>query len=93
MSPISQSFFLASQYIPHGHCYLWQTPLVWLHALADGLIAITYYLIPLSLLYFVRQRQDVPFKNIFILFSAFIISCGTVHILEIWCDRNLGNNL
>ncbi|GAB4527293.1 MAG: hypothetical protein Tsb0014_07940 [Pleurocapsa sp.] len=81
---ISQSFFLASQYIPHGHCYLWQTPLVGLHVLGDGLIAIAYYLIPLTLLCFVRQRQDVPFKNIFILFSAFIISCGTVHVLEIW---------
>ena len=81
---MNSSLLLTSQYIPHGHCYLWQTPLVWLHALSDGLIAIAYYLIPITLLYLVRQRETVPFKNIFILFSAFILSCGTVHILEIW---------
>ncbi|GBE91566.1 two-component sensor histidine kinase [Nostoc cycadae WK-1] len=36
------------------------------------------------LVYFVRKRQDIPFKNIFILFGAFIISCGTTHLIEIW---------
>lgn len=83
MNSVASSWFLTSQYMPHGHCYLWQTPLVWLHALSDGLIAIAYYLISLSLLYFIRQREDIPFKSIFLLFSAFILSCGTVHILEI----------
>ena len=84
MFVVSQSLWLISQYVPHGHCYLWQTPLVGLHALSDGLIAIAYYLIPTALLYFVRKRKDVAFKGIFILFGAFILSCGTVHLLEIW---------
>nr|WP_242051225.1 ATP-binding protein [Nostoc spongiaeforme] len=35
------------------------------------------------LVYFIRKREDVPFKNIFVLFSAFIISCGTTHLMEI----------
>ena len=71
-------------YIPHGHCYLWQTPLVGLHLVSDLLIALAYYSIPLMLLYFVRQRRDVPFKEVFILFSAFIIACGTTHLMAIW---------
>ena len=74
---------LLTRYIPHGHCYLWQTPLISLHVLSDALIAIAYYLIPLFLIYFVRQRQNTQFKNILILFGAFILSCGTVHVLEI----------
>jgi PAS domain S-box-containing protein len=31
-----------------------------------------------------RQRKDLPFRNIFWLFAAFIISCGTTHIMEVW---------
>lgn len=67
----------------HGYCFLWKPELVWLHAGSDFLIGLAYYSIPLLLLYFVRQRQDVPFQGIFLLFSAFILSCGTGHLLEI----------
>ncbi len=70
--------------MPHGHCYLWQTPLVGLHLVSDLLIAIAYFSIPIMLLYFVSKRSDVPFQNIFLLFGAFIVLCGTGHLLEIW---------
>lgn len=82
MREITQ-IWLFGQYIPHGHCYLWQTPLVALHVLSDAFIALAYYLIPIFLIYFVRQRQDVPFQRILVLFSAFILSCGTTHVLAI----------
>ncbi|TVQ17783.1 MAG: GAF domain-containing protein [Leptolyngbya sp. DLM2.Bin15] len=71
-------------YIPHGHCYLWQTPLVGLHLLSDALIAIAYFSIPAMLIYFVRKRDDIPFSKVFILFSAFILCCGVGHLLDIW---------
>jgi len=71
-------------YIPHGHCYLWQTPLVSLHLVSDALIAIAYFSIPAMLLYFVKKRKDTPFSKVFVLFSAFIICCGVGHLLEIW---------
>ncbi len=76
------SMFLA--YIPHGHCYLWEPSLVRLHAISDGLIVLSYYSIPLILIYFSRQREDLPFRGILWLFSAFILACGTSHLLEIW---------
>jgi PAS domain S-box-containing protein len=79
-----QNFFSSNQFIPHGHCYLWKPELVWLHLLSDALIAIAYYSIPIMLVYFVKQRQDVPFKGIFWLFSAFITACGTTHLMEVW---------
>lgn len=72
------------QYIPHGHCYLWQTPLVWLHIVSDFLIAIAYFSIPIMLIYFVFKRSDVPFSRVFTLFGTFIILCGVGHLLEIW---------
>ena len=75
---------LSTQYIPHGHCYLWQTPLVWLHIAADFLIAAAYFSIPIILFYFVRQQQDNPFEKIIVLFSLFILSCGATHVMSIW---------
>ena len=79
-----ENLIFSVQYIPHGHCYLWQTPLVGLHVVSDGLIALAYYSIPIALVYFVRRVDDLPFKNIFLLFGVFILSCGTVHVIEIW---------
>ncbi len=71
-------------FIPHGHCYLWKPGLVGLHIASDSLIALAYYSIPITLIYFVRKRRDLPFDWIFLLFGAFIIACGTTHLLEVW---------
>ncbi|MCL1465912.1 GAF domain-containing protein [Argonema galeatum] len=84
MWQIVKNVFSPSQYMPHGHCYLWQTPLVWLHVVSDLLIALAYFSIPVMLIYFIYKRRDVPFMGIFALFGAFIIFCGTGHLLEIW---------
>ncbi|MBD2446640.1 response regulator [Nostoc sp. FACHB-152] len=71
-------------FIPHGHCYLWKTGLVWLHIISDATIALAYYSIPLLLIYFISKRKDVPFNGVFLLFSAFILACGTGHLMDIW---------
>jgi PAS domain S-box-containing protein len=78
------NFLTSGSFIPHGHCYLWERNLVWLHILSDAFIALAYYSIPATLFYFVRKRQDLPFDWIFLLFSAFIVACGTTHLIEIW---------
>lgn len=75
---------LQGPYIPHGHCYLWQTSLVSLHVVSDLLIAVAYFSIPTMLVYFVRRRQDTPFTTVFLMFGAFIASCGVGHLLDIW---------
>ncbi|PSF39479.1 PAS domain-containing sensor histidine kinase [Aphanothece hegewaldii CCALA 016] len=84
MSVFGLSVFFLGQYIPHGHCYLWQTGLVSLHVTSDAMTALAYYSIPAMLIYFVRQRQDVPFSKLFWLFSLFIAACGTSHVMEVW---------
>ncbi len=71
-------------FLPHGSCFLWQTNLVRLHVFSNSLIAISYFSIPILLFIFVRKRKDLPFNWIFLLFAAFIISCGINHALEIW---------
>ena len=71
-------------FIPHGHCYLWQPGLVWLHNASDSIIALSYYSIPGTLIYFVNKCKDLPFDWVFLLFGAFIILCGSGHLMEIW---------
>jgi PAS domain S-box-containing protein len=75
---------MPSLYIPHEHCYLWQTKLVGLHLASDLTIAISYFSISLALFYFAQKRTDLPFNWIFQLFAAFILLGGTTHLLEIW---------
>ncbi len=84
MSELWVNLFSSGPFIPHGHCYLWKTDLVLLHIVSDALIALAYYSIPTTLFYFVRKRRDLPFDWIFLLFSAFIVACGSTHIIEIW---------
>ena len=70
--------------MPHGYCLLWNRELLWLHAGSDTLIAISYFLIPVSLIRFVRRRRDVPFNIAFISFGAFVLLCGTTHLLGVY---------
>jgi PAS domain S-box-containing protein len=44
-------------------------------------IAIAYYSIPFALLYFISRRRDLAFRGIFALTGAFILACGTTHLM------------
>lgn len=78
------NLFTSEGFEPHGHCFLWQRPLLWLYVASDSLIAFSYYMIPIALIIFVRKRQDLAFNWVFLMFSAFIFACGTTHVLGIW---------
>jgi PAS domain S-box-containing protein len=61
--------------------------LMMIMALSNGLIAISYASIPVFLLVAVTKRKDIPFSWAIVLFGAFILACGTthlVHIIGIW---------
>src|SRR5258708_28302985 len=73
----------SSEFMPHGVCFLWNPEIVWLHAISDGIIAVSYFLIPIALFHFVRQRHDLPFHWIFLLFCLFILGCGATHVMGI----------
>jgi signal transduction histidine kinase len=70
--------------MPHGFCFEWRPGVLWLHVISDISIATAYFGISLVLFYFVRKRRDLPFQLLFILFSAFIILCGTTHLFNVW---------
>ncbi len=57
---------------------------MWLHVISDGLITLSYYLIPIGLIYLARKRRDLPFNWAFWMFGLFILGCGTTHLMEVW---------
>jgi hypothetical protein len=75
---------LSGGFLPHAYCYLWTPGLVELHVVSDAMIAISYLTIPVTLVYFIRKRRDIPFSWMFLRFGAFIVACGTTHLMEIW---------
>jgi len=84
MPLFSANLLAISSLIPHGSCYLWKPGLMWLHLVSDAVIALSYFSIPITLIYILRKRVDFPFNGIFLLFAAFIIFCGTGHLIDIW---------
>src|SRR5260370_20599078 len=74
----------ASDFMAHGYCYLWRPEIVWLHVVSDALITLAYYSIPVTLVYFVRKRRDLPVNWMFLMFGEFILGCGTTHVMEVW---------
>jgi signal transduction histidine kinase len=83
MADLFKPFFDGS-YAPHGYCLLWQPALIWTHVVADSLIALAYFSIPLALISFIRRRRDMVFSSVFWLFALFITACGATHIMSIW---------
>ena len=78
-----RGLFGQNGFMPHGHCYLWDPGLMRLHLISDFLIAAAYFIIPFTLLHFVRKRRDLPFNWMFLCFGVFIIASGMTHVMEI----------
>jgi hypothetical protein len=74
---------MENDFMPHGHCYLWQPEILWTHAISDAVIGLAYFTIPFSLLYLVKKRKDLQYVWLFVLFAIFILGCGATHIFSI----------
>ncbi len=79
-----QGLFNSNAFMPHGMCLLWRTDIVALHVLADGLIALAYFSIPVALAAFVRRRPMLRHRGVVLMFAAFILMCGATHLVAIW---------
>ncbi len=76
--------FFRGDYMPHGHCYLWQPGILWTNVLSDLLIGLAYFSIPILLVKIVRERKDLRFEWLFFLFAAFITFCGITHVFAVF---------
>lgn len=81
---IMERFFDAERYMPHGHCYLWEPQLVWLHVVSDLAVALAYFSIPVTLACLLHKRgQQMPYRWVFVMFAIFIFLCGLTHLVQI----------
>ncbi|MFE8070078.1 ATP-binding protein [Marinobacteraceae bacterium S3BR75-40.1] len=76
--------WLNVEFLGHGQCYLWRNDLIALHAVSDSLIALAYYTIPAALWVLIRKRRDLEYRWMFGFFAAFILACGTTHLMAVW---------
>ncbi|MBI2424151.1 MAG: HAMP domain-containing histidine kinase [Candidatus Hydrogenedentes bacterium] len=74
--------FDTSGFPPRWQCGQWSSLLGWLHISSDVLIWGAYMAIPIVIVSFVLRRPDVPFPRVFWLFGAFIVACGSTHLIE-----------
>src|SRR5579862_8300179 len=82
MSDFLAKLFDTSDFPARWHCGNWSPGHGWLHIVSDLGVWSAYVAIPCVLGYFVLRRRDIPFSNIFWLFGAFILACGTTHLME-----------
>jgi len=70
-------------FMPHGHCYLWSTEMIWTQVSANLLIGLAYAAIATTLAILVRQIRNMPFAWAYLAFGTFILSCGLTHFFDV----------
>lgn len=75
--------WVESDFMPHGHCYLWKPELVMIHSLSDISIAIAYFTIPIIMFKFAFLKKDPKLNSFLTLYILFIFLCGLTHINEV----------
>ncbi|MFN3999838.1 hypothetical protein [Algoriphagus sp.] len=63
-------------------CGKWSSFHGWLYITSDIAIWLAYFVIPAIIIFFIQKRQNIPFLPVFWLFGAFIILCGSTHLID-----------
>lgn len=77
-----KGLFSTSDWPPRWYCGNWSDFHGWLYIISDLMIGAAYFMIPIFLTRFLIQRKDFPFRNAIWLFGAFILFCGTTHLID-----------
>jgi PAS domain S-box-containing protein len=77
-----QSLTSTTGFVPRRQCGDWTPGWITVHAGSDVLIWLAYLSIPLVLLAVARHAAVRPFRPMIGLFAAFILACGTTHLIE-----------
>jgi two-component system sensor kinase FixL len=70
-------------FVPLGCFHLWQPWVLWLYVVSDAFIGFSCVCIAFVLVYSFRKSIGIPFQFVFWLFAAFILLCGTSHLIGI----------
>lgn len=73
-------------FMPHGHCVLWDTKILFPMVVAELVIFVSYIAIPVGIIWFLRQRKGLRTEDKVVagLFVSFIVLCGLSHLVGAW---------
>jgi PAS domain S-box-containing protein len=74
--------------MPHGYLCVSPPGLGWLPVIADALVLLVYFSIPVAFVYFVRNRRDISFAWMLVCLGTFILAGGATFLIEIWNVRH-----
>ncbi len=83
MFSIVDKFLSTTSFTPHGYCLGWWSPLMSTFIVSDMLTFVSYFSMPIALVYFVRRRRDFPYRWLIWLSAAFIMACGSTHLMDV----------
>jgi len=70
--------------LPHRYCLLGNKWLMWAYVVTNATIACTYYLIAITLYLMARNLPQIFFSPLIVYsFAAFILACGSTHVMDI----------
>ena len=76
-------FFSTSEWPPRWKCGYWSDFHGWLYIVSELAIWASYFLIPLIILNYIRKKNHLlQFNTAYIYFAAFILLCGSTHLLD-----------
>lgn len=85
MSNFFAQWFSSPGFLPRGQSYQWTLELLWTYVVADAVIGIACFIIPVGLVYYARKRYDYRSSSwVIVMLSAFVFISGVSHFLAIW---------
>ncbi len=76
------NLFSTADFPPRWHCGHWTDFHGWLYIISDLLIWSAYFAMPVIIVRYIAKKQNVRFERIYFLFAAFILACGTTHLVD-----------
>jgi PAS domain S-box-containing protein len=77
-----RKLFDTADWPPRWHCGNWTEFHGWFFIISDLLVWSAYFAIPLIILRFISRKTDAKFVRAYFLFAAFILACGSTHLLD-----------
>ncbi|HEY0848007.1 MAG TPA: sensor histidine kinase [Noviherbaspirillum sp.] len=85
MSNFLAQWFSSQGFLPRGQSYLWTPELLWTYVIADAVVGIACFAIPLALITYARRRYEYRSSNWTIaILTGFVFICGITHFIAIW---------
>lgn len=86
MQSLIQIIFGYTNFEPHSVHFISKSGTsyaMWLIVFGNGLAFLAYLLIPIVIIYVIRNRKDLVYNWMVLLFGVFILLCGITHLMHV----------